>query len=39
MVHYAHIHFISPYCRMYAVNWVNIGPGNGLSPVRHQAIT
>ena len=21
------------------VNWVSIGPGNGLSPVRHQAIT
>ena len=25
---------------MYAsVNWMGIGPGNGLSPVRHQAIT
>ena len=32
--------FNSPYCRINAsVNWVNIGPGNGLSPVRRQAIT
>ena len=30
---------ISPYCRIYAsVNWVSISSGNGLSPVRHQAI-
>ena len=29
-----------PRCRIYAsVNWVNIGSDNGLSPVRHQAIT
>ena len=28
------------YCRLYAsVNWVSIGSGNGLSPVRRQAIT
>ena len=27
-------------CRLYAsVNWVITGSGNGLSPVRHQAIT
>ena len=29
-----------PLCRIYAsVNWVSIGSGNGLSPVRRQAIT
>ena len=32
-------HHCSPYCHIYAsVNWVSIGSGNGLSPVRHQAI-
>ena len=31
---------ISPWCRIFAsVNWVHIGSGNGLSPVRGQAIT
>ena len=31
---------ISTWCHMYvSVNWVIIGPGNGLSPVRSQAIT
>ena len=31
---------ISPYRRIYAsMNWVSIGSGNGLSPVRRQAIT
>ena len=31
---------ISPYCRIYAsVNRVGNGSGNGLSPVRRQAIT
>ena len=30
---------ISHKCRLYAsVNWVSIGSGNGLLPVRHQAI-
>ena len=34
------IHFNSPQCRIYAtMNWVSTGSGNGLSPVRHQAIT
>ena len=32
--------FISPWCRIYAsVTRVSIGSGNGLSPIRHQAIT
>ena len=31
---------ISPKCHIYAsVNWVIISSGNGLSPVRRQAIT
>ena len=31
---------ITPSCRLYAsVNWVSIGSGNGLSPIRCQAIT
>ena len=35
-----HIILISPKCRIYAlVNWVSIGPDNGLAPVRRQAIT
>ena len=29
-----------PYCCIHAsVNWISIGSGNGLSPIRHQAIT
>ena len=43
----SHIHILSPtewsnlpWYRIYAsANWVSIGPGNGLSPVRRQAIT
>ena len=31
---------ISLYCRIYAsVNWVSTGSGNGLLPIRRQAIT
>ena len=31
---------ISPYCRIYtSVNWTSTDSGNGLSPVRRQAIT
>ena len=31
---------ISPQCHIYAsMDWVAVGSGNGLSPVRHQAIT
>ena len=34
------VHNSSPKCRIYlSVNWIIIGSGNGLSPVRHQAIT
>ena len=30
---------LPPQCRIDAsVNWVTIGPDNGLSPIRHQAI-
>ena len=33
-------YLISPSCRIYAsLNWVIIGLDNGLSPIRHQAIT
>ena len=29
-----------PWCRIYlSVNWISIGSGNGLSPIRRQAIT
>ena len=35
-----HVQFISPWCWIYAsVNLMCIGQGNGLSPVRRQAIT
>ena len=38
------LHYISSgliwYCCLYvSMNWVNIGSGNGFSPVRHQVIT
>ena len=34
------ITLISPECHIYtSVNWVRLGSGNGLLPIRHQAIT
>ena len=40
-VHQSHYHCLTvPQCRIYAsVNWVNIGSGNGLSPVWRQAFS